>query len=222
MLAHVKATRVNNAYEQLKADILLGELPPGFQAPEPEIAARLDMSRTPVREALIRLETDGLVELIPRRGAKVLSIGARDLTDIMEILSALEPMAVITVMRQGVAPEACQELSEALDAADKALEDGDFCGWAECDDRFHRLLGRWSNWRLKREIGVHLDQIHRALRVLTRLNGGPSEQPDDHRDLLAAMLSGDRNKAADIARAHRINALQSMSALFENSGVTHL
>jgi DNA-binding GntR family transcriptional regulator len=70
MLARVKETRVNNAYEKLKADILSGELAPGFQAPEPEIAARLEMSRTPVREALIRLEAEGVGFVDPAAGGE--------------------------------------------------------------------------------------------------------------------------------------------------------
>ncbi len=222
MLARVKGTRVNNAYDQLKTDILFGELQPGFQAPEPEIAARLKMSRTPVREALIRLETEGLVELIPRRGAKVLSISAQDLIDAMEILSALEPLAVVTAMRCGLTEEACSELNEALDDATRALEDNDLLEWAVCDDRFHRLLSKLSNRRLEREIGLHLDQLHRAIRVLIRLNGAPIDQPGDHRDLLAAMLAGECDKAAELARSHRLSALASMSAVFQSSGVTHL
>jgi DNA-binding GntR family transcriptional regulator len=79
MQSHGKSSRVNDAYVQIKAEILSNRLPPGFQAPEPEVALRLGMSRTPVREALIRLEADGLVELIPRRGVRVLPLRAEDM-----------------------------------------------------------------------------------------------------------------------------------------------
>ena len=95
-----KATRVSDAYDRLKAEILLGRMPPGFQAPEPEIALRLGMSRTPVREALIRLEAEGLVQLIPRRGARVLPVRAEDMREIYAILTALEPEAAAALSTQ--------------------------------------------------------------------------------------------------------------------------
>ena len=85
MPTKARSTRVDNAYERLKTEILNGQLPPGFQAPEPDIATRLGMSRTPVREALIRLEADGLVDLVPRRGAKVLPISLQDICEIYQI-----------------------------------------------------------------------------------------------------------------------------------------
>ncbi|QDG75836.1 GntR family transcriptional regulator [Labrenzia sp. PHM005] len=222
MLARVKETRVDNAYEKLKADILLGELPPGFQAPEPEIAARLQMSRTPVREALIRLETEGLVVLIPRRGARVLSMNVQDLVEVMEILGALEALAAATIAHQGLSADVCAEMESVLDAGSAALADGDLLAWAEYDARFHRLLGKWSNRRLEREIGLHLDQLHRVARVLVRMNGAPVEQPEDHFSLIRSMKSGNAAEAAAIAQSHRETALSNMKALFESSGVTHL
>ena len=93
MLAKAKSTRVDNAYERLKREILQGVLPPGYQAPEPDIASRLGMSRTPVREALIRLEAEGLIDLVPRRGAKVVAISRKDICEIFQILAVLEALA---------------------------------------------------------------------------------------------------------------------------------
>lgn len=222
MLASVKESRVHNAYEKLKADILLGELSPGFQAPEPEIAERLQMSRTPVREALIRLETDGLVVLIPRRGARVVSVSVQDLVEIMEILGALEPLAAAKISREGLPADACIEMEGVLNAASAALNENDLLAWTEYDTRFHRLLGKWSSQRLEREIGLHLDQVYRATRVLVRMNGAPVEQPEEHTALVDAMMSGKETEAADIARIHRMKTLVAMKAVFENSGVTHL
>jgi DNA-binding GntR family transcriptional regulator len=222
MLARVKETRVNNAYEKLKTDILSGELAPGFQAPEPEIAARLEMSRTPVREALIRLEAEGLVSLIPRRGAKVLSIQLQDLIEVMEILAALEGLAASILARLENKADGLAELECASTAALLAREQNDLNGWIDQDDCFHRIIAKHSNARLEREIGLNLEQIHRAIRILTRMNGAPVEADADHRALIDAISCGNENAASEIAQAHRLNALQALKSVFERSGVSQL
>jgi DNA-binding GntR family transcriptional regulator len=81
MAAEPKRSRVDDAYGRIKSEILENRMPPGFQAPEPEITLKLGMSRTPVREAPIRLEAEGPIGLIPRRGARVLPISPDDILD---------------------------------------------------------------------------------------------------------------------------------------------
>lgn len=223
MLPRVKETRVDSAYDKLKAEIMLGDLSPGLQAPEPELAARLKMSRTPVREALIRLETEGLVELIPRRGARFLSVGVQDLVDVLEILSVLEPLATATISRNGLTSKALAEFELALDAADAAMTDQDILAWIDCDDQIHRLIGKWSNRRLEREIGLHLDQVYRAMRVLIRMKGEPVENSAScHRLIVDAMVQSDADRAMDLARTHRLSELSVLRTVFEGCGVTHL
>ena len=81
------------AYRQLRSRIVANVWPPGHQALEQAIALELGMSRTPVREALIRLQKEGLVEVVPRHGMRVLPVSANDMREIYEILTALESMA---------------------------------------------------------------------------------------------------------------------------------
>ena len=111
----VKNTRVTDAYVRLKNEIRENRLPPGFQAPEPEIAERLGMSRTPVREALIRLEAEGLVELIPRRGARVMPISPTDMAEIYDLLTALEPLAARLVANRKPTAEELKPLKQAIE-----------------------------------------------------------------------------------------------------------
>ena len=125
-----KTTRVSDAYDRLKAEILLGRMPPGFQAPEPEIALRLGMSRTPVREALIRLEAEGLVQLIPRRGARVLPVRAEDMREIYAILTALEPEAAAVLAESGAKAEDLAALEVAVAEMEAALAAQDLDRWA--------------------------------------------------------------------------------------------
>ncbi|NJN40327.1 MAG: GntR family transcriptional regulator [Gammaproteobacteria bacterium] len=84
---------VDAAYTQLKRQIMYNELPPDFRALEEELALRLGMSRTPIREALIRLEQEGFVELVPRRGMRVKPLTGRDIRDMTEVLACLESAA---------------------------------------------------------------------------------------------------------------------------------
>ena len=222
MSSKARTTRVNNAYERLKTEILNGELPPGFQAPEPDIASRLGMSRTPVREALIRLEADGLVDLVPRRGAKVLPVSRQDICEIYQILSALEALAAETACRKAQ-PGVLGELGEILDRSDEALADGNIEAWAVLDDRFHRLVAKASgNLRLEAEITAFLDQVYRANTVLLRLNKAPASNAADHRALCEAISGKDAETAAGIARRHRLNGLGKMKDLLESCGLSQV
>ena len=81
------------AYEQIRRRILDIDWPPGHRALEQEVALALGMSRTPVREALMRLQDEGLVEVIPRHGMRVLPVSPNDMREIYQILTALECMA---------------------------------------------------------------------------------------------------------------------------------
>jgi len=87
------APLVTQAYAELKRRILDHEYPAGHQATEPDVAADLGMSRTPVREALIRLAQEGLVEVVPRRGMRVVPLSPADMQEIYEVLTALESEA---------------------------------------------------------------------------------------------------------------------------------
>lgn len=223
MSSKAKSTRVDNAYDRLKSEILKGELPPGFQAPEPDIANRLGMSRTPVREALIRLEADGLVGLVPRRGAKVLPICSRDICEIYQILSALEALAVRSAAGKKIESSATGAIRGLLDQSDEVLKQGDIEGWAVLDDRFHRWMASVSgNRRLEAEIGGFLDQIYRANNVLLRLNKAPAANAADHRKIYEAILAGDAELAAETASVHRLNGLSRMKSLLETCGLSQV
>ena len=91
---------VDAAYEQIRRRILDNVWPPGHRALEQEVALALGMSRTPVREALMRLQNEGLVEVIPRHGMRVLPVSPTDMREIYQILTALECMAAELLARR--------------------------------------------------------------------------------------------------------------------------
>lgn len=216
-------SRVDDAYGQLKADILSNALPPGFQAPEPEIAARLGMSRTPVREALLRLQSDGLVELIPRRGARILPIVADDMREIYEILTSLEPDAAAKLAERRLSEAELAPLEQTVRDMEAALEAHDLDAWAKADDAFHRrLLKLHGNARLEAVATVLFDQAHRARIVTLRLRELPKRSTEDHRDIITCLRNGDGRGARRVFREHRQRAAQELLNILENYGLPPL
>ncbi len=211
------------AYERLKHDIRQNILPPGFQRTEPEYAERLGMSRTPVREALIRLEADGLVKLIPRRGARVLPVSARDMEDIYEILTALEPAAAASLAKSRPDAEALSPLREAYVAMKQALDAEDLDAWAEADDLFHRiLLEMHGNERLLGFVQNLYDQAHRARIITLRLREWPVKSTQEHEQILLALEAGDPVLAETVFRQHRERTCRELLAILNNFRLSQL
>lgn len=212
-----KSSRVDDAYAQIKDEILSNRMPPGFQAPEPEIALRLGMSRTPVREALIRLEAEGLVELIPRRGARVLPVYPEDMHEIYEILTALEPEAAASLAARDLSARDLAPLVEATEDMEKALKARDLDAWAEADDQFHRcLLALHGNRRMAEFLSALSDQAHRARMVTLRLRDLPVRSTAEHREILDCLRKGYAGGARRAFRRHRQRAARELLALLEN------
>ena len=216
MSESAKQSRVGDAYERLKDEIRTNRMAPGYQAPEPEIALRLGMSRTPVREALIRLEAEGLVELVPRRGARVLPIRADDMKEIYEILTALEPAAAANLAARKPSAEELAPLELATAEMEAALEAEDLDAWAEADDRFHRaLLALHGNQRLQGFVNALFDQAHRARIVTLRMRGMPTKSTEEHRQIVEHLLAGDAEAVREAFRAHRQRASEELLSILE-------
>jgi len=223
MAQALKQSRVEDAYARLKAQIRDNTLSPGFQAPEPEVAMLLGMSRTPVREALIRLEAEGLVDLVPRRGVRVRPISPNDMRDIYEILGALEPQAAAAVATRRPSEADLAPLDEATSAMEKALEDQDLDAWAESDDLFHqRLLELHGNTRLHDVVASLFDQAHRARMVTLRMRAWPIQSTQEHRAILTAIRAGDSEAARSIFARHRKRAADELLGLLETYRLAQL
>ncbi len=217
MATKTKSSLVSDAYSHLKEEIRTNRLPPGYQAPEPEIALRLGMSRTPVREALIRLEAEGLVELIPRRGARVLPISAEDMKEIYEILTALEPEAAASVAARGPSNADLAPLESAAKDMEAALEADDLDAWAEADDQFHSILLQINgNGRMHAFVTSLYDQAHRARIITLRLRDRPVRSTEEHRMILDRLRNGDVDGTRAIFREHRERAARELLAILEN------
>ena len=105
---------------------------------EQELALELGMSRTPVREALVRLQNERFVQLIPRHGMRVVPLSMQDLREVYEVLTSLELTAIERLARSELDDETVATIERILDEMDLAVRKKDVDGWAKADERFHR------------------------------------------------------------------------------------
>ncbi|WP_099825188.1 GntR family transcriptional regulator [Oceaniglobus indicus] len=219
----VKQSRVDDAYSRLKDEIRNNRMAPGFQATEPEVALHLGMSRTPVREALIRLAAEGLVELIPRRGVRVLPIRADDMREIYDILTALEPDAAARLAARAPTAEQLAPLDEATRRMEAALEADDLDAWTVADDMFHlALLDLQGNRRLKDIVTALYDQTHRTRSVTLRLRGAPHQSTAEHREILHHLARADPDATRDAFKRHRQRAAEELLGILEKYKLAQL
>jgi DNA-binding GntR family transcriptional regulator len=206
----------DSAYERIRRLILDNAWPPGHRALEQEVALALGMSRTPVREALMRLQNEGLVEVIPRHGMRVLPVSPADMREIYQILTALECMAAELLAQRKPAAVELQPLVDATKAMDKALKADDLDAWAAADERFHsQLLELAGNRQLQATVLNYWDRAHRARMFSLRLRPKPVNSTKEHMQMLARLQAGDAEGAVQVTRTHRERANRELIAIFE-------
>jgi len=212
----VRTSLVEEAYSAIRTRVLDNVFPPGYRALESELAEALGISRTPVREALIRLQKEGLVEVVPRHGMRVLPVSPADMAEIYVVLAALESAAVEMVATRRPAAQDLKPLLQATRDMDRALKADDLDAWAAADERFHRTLMELAgNRMLKETVENFWDRAHRARLVTLRLRPKPVDSTREHAELVDRLRAGDAAGAVSVNRAHRARASRELLALFE-------
>jgi DNA-binding GntR family transcriptional regulator len=214
---------VESAYRTMRQRILDNVWPPGYRALEQELSLELGMSRTPVREALSRLQREGLVEVIPRHGMSVLPVSADDMRDIYEMLTALEAMAAELAVRRKPNEAQLKPLLAASRDMARALQADDLDAWAAADERFHRHLVVLSGNRLLIDAVQNCwDRAHRARMVTLRMRPKPTHSTREHMDVVKKIRAGDARGAFDAHRAHRERCSRELLAILEHFRITSL
>ena len=210
------ASRVDEAYAVLRRRILDNVYPPGHQALESDLADELGISRTPMREAMLRLANEGLVEVVPRHGMRVLPVSAADMAEIYVVLTALESAAAELLAARRPSDAELKPLVEATRDMSRALKADDLDAWAEADERFHqRLIELAGNRTLKEAVQRLGDRAHRARMFTLRLRPKPVNSTREHTALLERIRAGDGQGAVQVNRAHRERASRELLAIFE-------
>lgn len=224
-VGNMRQTSGQEVYARLRSMVLDSELMPGANYLEQDLADRLSVSRTPVREALMLLQKDGLVEVVPRHGVRVLPLSGADMAEIYTILTALEPEAVRLLVERGVGEELLATLGKVTDAMQVALDAGDMQAWALADERFHlAIVEQCGNRRLTDIVFNCWDQVHRARNMTLRLRApsDPARSIVEHRQVIAALRRGDGAAGADIYRQHRDRGGRDQLEVIETLGLRQL
>ncbi len=218
-IANENLSQTQRAIVQLREMVISNKLLPGSNHLEAELAELLGMSRTPIREAAIILEGQGLVEVKPRRGIRVLPVSTTDLEEIYAILTELESLSAWQVASRGMVREDLEELNDCVDEMEDAISKGDRIRWAQADDMFHRKLASLSgNKRLESIVATYSDQVHRARMLTLHIRPAPHSSIARQRELLQAMEVGDADRARELHRRHRLEAKKEMIELILSHG----
>ena len=148
-------------FKTLRQAILKGELEPGERLMEIQLAERLGVSRTPIREAIRKLELEGLVLMIPRKGAEVAKISENNLRDVLEVRRSLEELA-IDLACQRITEEELAQLNQAEVDFKAAIENGDAMQIAQTDENFHEIIyNSTKNQKLVQILNNLREQMYR-------------------------------------------------------------
>lgn len=205
------------AYLAIRNAIRHLQLPPGKTVLEREMAEILGMSRTPVRESLVRLETEGWVQIIPRRGFIVAPLVADDLQQIYEVVESLDGVAG-RLATDRATHEELNHLEHLIEEQEKALESNDLLAWTDLDDQFHNyIVDLAQNPRLRGIVDSQSDQLYRARLYTIGHRPKPTHSVIEHKAILAVMRAGEPDAVRTMLQSHRyrarneiLEALQSM------------
>nr|WP_245845016.1 GntR family transcriptional regulator [Noviherbaspirillum humi] len=205
-------------YEQLRADILNCRLAPGSEIREAELAARFAVSKSPVRDALMRLEREGLVITLPRQGYRVASISLADVQDMFHLREALERACMERIVRHASDEQlASLEKYRRFDA--DAWGEGGFIAY---NRGFHRHLAELaSNVRMRDHLTDLIDQMERVvlMSVSSVKQGNKQSLVDEHAEIIDALQARQTKRAERLAERHIASAGKRVGAALARMAV---
>ena len=188
-------------YEELKMQILTGKIVPGTRLMEVELAADMGVSRTPIREAIRKLEKEGLVTIEPRRGAYASQISVKDMVDILEVRQDMEGLAAYFASSR-MTEEQMADLKRTSDSYNRAVAEGDMDSMIAYDTRFHRIIVESCNNNILVHMIEQLQELVLRFRYIYYDDFRRAENmPEENRQILEAIRDGraeDARAAADI------------------------
>jgi len=194
-----RSDRIADALEGLIFD---GTFADGDRLDEVQLASRFEVSRTPVREALLRLSQSGLVEQIPRRGVFVRQPGPVELIEMFEVMAELEAVSARLAAAR-ISENALAKLHAANERCKHAVEAQDTDGYYRENEQFHANIYRQSGNRFLEQECLRLQRrLQPFRRVQLRVRGRMKQSMSEHEEIVAAIEAGDGEKAAEAIRRH--------------------
>jgi DNA-binding GntR family transcriptional regulator len=196
-------------YDELKMKIMMGIITPGSRMMEVELAEEMGVSRTPVREAIRKLEKEGMISIEPRRGAYASSLSIQDMVDILEVRQTMEGLAADLATTRFTA-EQKTELTRVSEAFNEAVEQGDMEQMIALDTHFHHLIVEGTGNKLLAVMVGQLQDMVLRFRYLYYDDFRRAEKmPEEHKLIVDAILGGDPVHARTAADSH-IDGLKQM------------
>jgi len=194
------------AYSILRYAIRNLLLDPGQNVLEREMAEMLDMSRIPLKEALVRLQTEGLIHIVPRRGFTVKTIEAKELEEIYEIAENLDGLATELATKK-VQETEIHYLENIIKKQKIALQCNKLEEWSKLDDQFHsHIIDLANNYHLKKNINMYTDHLYRARLYTINYRPTPYHSITEHQAILKCMEAQNYESAKLMMQSHRKRA----------------
>lgn len=197
-------------FNTLRQAILRGELKPGERLMEIQLANKLGVSRTPIREAIRKLELEGLVLMIPRKGAEVAEITEKSLRDVLEVRRALEELAVELVCEK-ITDEQIQDLKDAAEDFKASLKERDITRIAEADVKFHDVIYiATDNQKLIQLLNNLREQMYRYRVEYLKRSDFHQQLIDEHEEIIETIESGQKDRAVQVVCQHVDNQVEAV------------
>lgn len=197
-------------FNTLRQAILTGELKPGERLMEIHLANKLGVSRTPIREAIRKLELEGLVTMIPRRGAEVAQITEKSMADVLEVRRAMDALCVELACER-ISPQEIEALGKACDAFEEAVEGRNIKVIAKADVAFHDIIVQATgNLRLVQLINNLSEQMYRYRFEYLKDTSCHKSLTTEHRRIYESIIKKDKEAASQAAKLHIDNQEKSI------------
>ena len=205
-------------FNTLRQAILRGELKPGERLMEIQLANKLGVSRTPIREAIRKLELEGLVLMIPRKGAEVAEITEKSLKDVLEIRRALEDLAVRLACEK-ITKEELKELKKAGEEFKKVLKSQDITEVAEADVRFHDVIYMATdNPKLIQLLNNFREQMYRFRVEYLKKDEVRPQLIAEHDEIIKYITEGNKEEASRVVTRHIENQALTVQDVIRKKG----
>ncbi|HIW21184.1 MAG TPA: GntR family transcriptional regulator [Candidatus Dorea intestinavium] len=197
-------------FNTLREAILRGELKPGERLMEVKLANKLGVSRTPIREAIRKLELEGLVKMIPRRGAEVAEITEKSLLDVMEVREALEELSVVLACER-ITEEELEELKRVAKRFEDASNSDDVTSIAEIDVAFHDVI--YNSTKNAKLISLLNNLREQMYRYRVEYLKDPVVYPnliEEHNQIIKDLEEKNKEEVKKVMSEHIINQIESV------------
>ncbi|MCX7841960.1 MAG: GntR family transcriptional regulator [Clostridia bacterium] len=197
-------------FASLREAIIVGELKPGERLMEVQLAEKMGVSRTPVREAIRMLELEGLVNMLPRKGAHVAQLSVKDIMDVLEVRACLDGLAT-SLAAQRITEDEIKTLKHVQGQFANNIEKENLQGSIKKDVEFHEVIYRASrNDKLIQIISNLREQVHRFRVIYLKDYHSPKDIVNEHLSIIEAVTAKDPQLAQNAAERHIKNQQQAI------------